>query len=227
MQLWNMAADTMLEEEELIGQPGVDCWIAVDLASKSDLCAEQKLYRKQIAGKPHFYLFARYWLPEEAVEEPGPNSAHYMKWVKAGLLTQTDGATVDFAAITTQVVQDARNINPVEVIYDPFNATQMAQALMADGVKHVVEFVQTPQNFAVPMDEFVTAIKDGRFHHDGNDITTWCMSNVVARPAKKGLFSPIKAKPHQKIDGAIAAIMCFARAFAAKEYKPTYQFISL
>ena len=132
MQLWSMSADRMLEEEELVGQPGVDCWIAVDLASKSDLCAEQKLYRKQVgAGKPHFYLFGRYWLPEEAVEEPGPNSAHYMKWVRAGLLTQTDGATVDFVAITEQVVADAKSLNPIEVIYDPFNATQMAQALMA------------------------------------------------------------------------------------------------
>ena len=57
------------------------------------------------------------------------------------------------------------------------------------------------------MDELQSAVKDGRFHHDGNEMTTWCFSNVVARPAKKGLVSPIKAKPMQKIDGAIASII--------------------
>ena len=93
MQQWTLAADTALDEDELIGQ---DCWIGLDLASKSDLCSEQRLYRRMSHDKPHFYLFGRYWLPEAAIEEPGPNHAHYVKWVKKGLLTQTDGATVDF-----------------------------------------------------------------------------------------------------------------------------------
>jgi phage terminase large subunit-like protein len=208
MQQWALCEDPMLDEDELSGE---DCWIAIDLASKSDLCAEQRLYRRMSHGAPHFYLFGRYWLPEAAVEEPGPNAAHYAKWVRMGLLTQTDGATVDFEAITEQVIEDCKRINPLEVVYDPFNATQMAQALMREGIE-AVEFVQTPQNFAVPLDELLAAVKDGRFHHDGNEMTTWCMSNMVARPAKKGLVSPIKQRPHQKIDGGVAAIMAIARA---------------
>ena len=226
MQLWSLNADTLLDEDDLIDSKA-PCWIAVDLASKSDFCTEQRLYRQMLNGKPHFYLFGRYWLPEEAVEEPGPNHAHYLKWVKQGLLTQTDGATVDFDAITEQVIADAKRINPTEIVYDPFNATKMAQDLMEAGIKKVVEFTQLPHNFAVPMDEFLAALKDGRFHHDGNAITAWCMSNVVARPTKKGLFAPMKAKPHQKIDGAVAAIMALARAIAAKQKERTYQMLSL
>jgi phage terminase large subunit-like protein len=213
MQEWTLAADPLLDEDE-IGADG-DCWIAIDLASKSDMCAEQRLYRRMVDASPHYYLFGRYWLPEAAVEERGPNAAHYAKWIKLGLLTQTDGATVDFEQITEQVVDDCKRINPIEVVFDPFNATQMAQALMVAGVKNVVEFVQQPQNFALPMDELAGALKDGRFHHDGNEITTWCFSNVVARPARKGLFAPVKSKPHQKIDGAVAAIMAVGRASAS------------
>ncbi|MET3915143.1 phage terminase large subunit-like protein [Variovorax sp. OAS795] len=210
MQQWALCADPLLDEEEL---KGCDSWVAVDLASKSDLCAEQRLYRRDSHGKAHYYLFGSYWLPEEAVEEPGPNAAHYAKWVKQGLLIQTDGATVDFEQITEQVIEDCKRINPREAIFDPFNAVQMMQALMAKNIE-AVEFIQTPANFAVPLDELLTAVKDGRFHHDGNAMTTWCMSNMVARPAKKGLVSPIKQKPHQKIDGAVAAIMAMARACA-------------
>ncbi len=221
MQLWALAADPLLEEEELAG---CECWVGIDLASKSDLCSEQRLYRKEVAGKPHYYLFGRYWLPEAAIEEPGPNHPHYIKWVKLNLLTQTDGATVDFELITETIIEDCKKINPKELVYDPFNATQMANAFRAEGIE-AVEFLQKPQNFAVPMDEFMAAIKDGRFHHDGNEITSWCMSNVVAAPAKKGLFWPTKQKnkPNQKIDGAVAAILAMARACADMEPEVEYQ----
>lgn len=208
MQQWALCADPMLDEDEL---KGADCWIATDLASKSDLCSEQRLYRRDSHGKAHYYLFGSYWLPEEAVEAPGPNAAHYAKWVKQGLLTQTDGAMVDFELITETIIADCKRINPREAIFDPFNAVQMMQALMRQNIE-TVEFIQTPANFAVPLDELLTAIKDGRFHHDGNEMTTWCFSNMVARPAKKGLAAPIKQKPHQKIDGGVAAIMAMGRA---------------
>lgn len=218
MQQWALCEDSMLSEEEVLGLP---CWFGIDLASKSDLCSLQKIYKKEVNGKPHFYLFGRYWLPEAAIEEPGPNFAHYAKWVIKGLLTQTDGATVDFEQITQEVLEDAKRINPREIVYDPFNATQMAQAFMRESdTIEVVEFIQQPQNFAVPLDEIDAALKDGRFHHDGNEITRWCMSNVVGRPAKKGLISPIKSKPHQKIDGAIAAIIAMARACVNEEPVP-------
>lgn len=220
MQQWQLCADPLLDEDELAG---ADCWVSADLASKLDLCAEQRLYRRMSGDMPHYYLFGSYWLPEAAIEEPGPNHAHYVKWVKQGLLTQTDGATVDFSLITEQIIADCKRVNAREFVYDPFNATQVAQDVMAEGVE-AVEFIQTPVNFAVPLDELLTAVRDGRFHHDGNEITAWCMSNMVARPAKKGLVSPIKAKPHQKIDGAIAAIMPMGRACAADEKQAQHQY---
>lgn len=218
MQQWTLAADLLLDEDELAG---ADCWIGIDLASKSDLCSEQRLYRRDAGGKPHFYLFGRYWLPEAAIEEPGPNHAHYVKWRTNGTLTQTEGSTVDFALITETVAEDCKRLRAREVVFDPFNATQMAQALMDDGVE-AVEFNQNAANFAVPIDEFQSALKDGRFHHDGNEMTNWCMSNVVARPTRKGLFAPMKAKPHQKIDGSVAVFMAMARA-AADATEPEYQ----
>jgi phage terminase large subunit-like protein len=48
------------------------------------------------------------------------------------------------------VIEDCKKINPEEAIFDPFNATQMMQALMDKNIE-VVEFTQNPGNFAVPM----------------------------------------------------------------------------
>jgi phage terminase large subunit-like protein len=213
MQQWALCADALMDEEEFAGS---DCWVGTDLASKSDLCSSQRLYRRILNGRAHYYLFGTYWLPESAIDEPGPNQAHYRKWVNTGALIQTDGATVDFELITETIIGICKRINPIEAVFDPFNAVQMMQSLMASGIE-AVEFTQTPANFAVPMDELLTAVKDGRFHHDGNEMTTWCMSNMVARVARKGLMAPVKQKPHQKIDGAIATIMAIARATAGKK----------
>jgi phage terminase large subunit-like protein len=210
MAQWHASADLMLDIDELAGS---DCWFALDLASKSDLCALQMLFRRESHGQFHYYLFGRYWLPEAAIDEPGKNHASYLKWVNKGLLCRTDGATVDFDLIKEEVIALAKKYNPAELVYDPFNATQTAAALMGEGID-VVEFTQNPGNFAVPMDELQTAVKDGRFHHDGNELTTWCFSNVCAKPAKKGLVAPVKQKgqEHQKIDGAVSAIMAMSRA---------------
>ncbi len=227
MQQWKLAGDSMLDEDELTDTV---VYIAADLASKSDLCTEQRLHVKFFSGqeKPHYYLFGRYWLPEAAIEEEGPNHAHYQKWVKTGKLVQTEGATIDFDLITDEILADCKRLNPEEFVYDPFNATQMSQKLMDHKVE-CVEFVQTPQNFAVPIDELMTALKDGRFHHDGNEITAWCFSNTVARPAKKGLFSPVKqkGKESQKIDGAVATFMAMGRATATNERPKQFQMITL
>jgi len=223
MQQWALAADELLDEDELVG---CDAWVAVDLASKLDLVTEQRLYRKHFPNqeKPHYYLFGTYWLPEEAIDDEGPNKAHYQKWVITGHLTPTEGATIDFDAVTEHVKETCARINPVEVVYDPHIATQMANDLMAEKIE-VVEFVQTPANFTVPVDELLAAVKDGRFHHDGNPITTWCFSNCVARPARKGMVAPTKQKAHQKIDGAIGAFMAMGRACAAQEKDPSFHFV--
>lgn len=215
MQQWALCADTMLEEDELVGER---CFVALDLASKSDLCTEQRLYVRNLPGQPlpHFYLFGTYWLPERAVDEDGPNQAHYRKWVRTGHLIQTDGGTIDFDEITEHVLATCAKSNPEEVVYDPHIATQIANTLVGQRIT-AVEFVQTPHNFTLPVDELIAAMKDGRFHHDGNPITTWCMSNTVARPARKGMLAPTKqkGKAHQKIDGAVAALMALGRATAS------------
>lgn len=216
--LWTLAADPALTREELVATRA-ECYISVDLASKIDLASEQTLFRRLLAGRWHYYLFGRYWLPEETIEEPGPNQAAYRRWVIEGWLSTTEGATIDYDTIAQTVVEDVKASGAREFIFDPFNATHLSQKVggEAGASLEVVEFQQKPWNFAVPMDEITSALKDGRFHHDGNPITAWCVSNVVGKVAKKDMFSPTKERPENKIDGAVAAIMAMSRAMVLEQ----------
>lgn len=210
LQQWLAASDADLTEEELRGSP---CFYAFDLASKSDIAAWVKVFVRRVNDVQHYYVFAKYYLPEDAIHAQGKNHFLYRKLHTKGVLTATDGATTDFERIRDDIIADAKIDNPELIVYDPFNATHMSQLLMNEGL-NLVEFTQKPQNFAVPMDEIEAALKDARLHHDGDEMMNWMMSNVTVRPAKKGLFWPTKESPELKIDGPVAMIMAIAHAMA-------------
>jgi phage terminase large subunit-like protein len=222
LKQWQMAGDAMLKIEELQGE---ECWFILDLAQKSDLCAFVQLFRKRLNGFDHWYCFAKHYLPEKTLEEGTSNQAAYRKWMIEGHLTVTEGATVDYETIKEDVVEFAKRFNPKEIIYDPYNATHLAQRIHAEVAESIVlvEYPQTPQNMAVPMDEINTALKDARLHHDANPLLAWEAANTVGRPAKKGLLVPSKEKPEQKIDGIVALVMGFGRAVVPGKGPSVYE----
>lgn len=207
---WNKCADFTLRPEHFAGCQN---WVTLDLASTSDVCVVMQVFKKVIEGKDHYYLFGKYFLPENAIENDAKNRNAYRKWVIEGFLEQHDGAEIDYELIREHTTDLLNTCQPQEVVFDPWRAAHMAQQLMRDGAE-AVEFRQTVQNMSTPMKELESAVKSGRLHHDGNPMLTWMMSNVVAKLDAKDNIYPRKEKPEQKIDGAVAAIMGIARAMS-------------
>ena len=101
MQAWAKCYDPDLTEEVVKNLP---CWIGSDLASKLDLSATVRLFRQDIDGRPHYYAFARTYLPEAQVN--APENQHYQKWSKQGFLTATPGNSIDYSMIEADTEQD-------------------------------------------------------------------------------------------------------------------------
>jgi phage terminase large subunit-like protein len=179
-----------------------------------------QLFKREMNGQDHYYAFGRYYLPEDAIEENKTNQAIYRKWVIQGHLRATEGAEIDFDIIREDVRADSSRFRVLEVVYDPWRATQLAHQLAKDGAT-VVEYRQTVQNMSPPMKEVMAAVKSSRFHHDGNPVLAWMMSNVVAKEDAKENIYPRKDKPEQKIDGPVAIIMGVGRAMSNAELFPT------
>lgn len=209
LPVWNFCGDSSLSIDEFKGSPA---YFILDLASKDDIAAFSILIRKKLDGVMHFYTFAKYYVPESALEdENNPNAAVYRKWKAQGWLTVTDGAEIDFDTIRDDVLKLKNHFQVKEIVYDPWRATQLAQQLAKAGAT-VVEFRQTVQNLSAPMKETASAVKGNRLHHDNNPMTTWMVSNVTAKADAKDNIYPRKEKPQYKIDGAVALIMGVARA---------------
>lgn len=220
---WNKCADYTLRPEQFAG---CDNWLTLDLASTSDVCVIMQVFKKRIDGKDHYYLFGKYFLPENAIENDAKNRNSYRKWVIEGFLEQHEGAEIEYDLIKDHTISLLTNYQPHEVAFDPWKAAHLAQQLMKDGAE-AVEFRQTVQNMSSPMKELESAVKSGRLHHDGNPVLTWMASNVVARLDAKDNIYPRKEKPEQKIDGIVAAIMGIARAMSEESTEITQGFVEL
>ncbi|TPB41804.1 terminase TerL endonuclease subunit, partial [Vibrio parahaemolyticus] len=226
LEHWKRAEDTELRIGNFIEVPA---WFSLDLASKLDVCSFVQLFaRWEDDGQRHYYCFSRHYLPEETIFDPDQKNAKlYQRWVNTewensdgSALKQTDGAEVDFGEVGDEVLTLSENFMVREVPHDPWNSAQLAQQLNDEGLT-AVKIPQTTAHLSPGMKEIESALKAGRFHHDGNPVLTWMMSNVVAKEDANENVFPRKDKKDQKIDGAVALIMAVYRAMLDEGERPS------
>lgn len=212
MAQWEKLKDETLTLDQFEGQP---CVLGFDLARKLDMNSMSRIFWRDIDGKRHYYSVApKFWVPEDTVFDSDNQklAEKYQKWVNQGLMYATDGAEVDYREILEEA-KEANRINPVlSSPIDPFGATNLGHQLDDEGLEPVT-IVQNYTNMSDPMKEIEAAIASGRFHHDGNPIMTWCMSNVIGKflPGNDDVVRPIKQGNDNKIDGAVTLIMGVGR----------------
>jgi len=200
MGAWQRASDPSLHLDQFAGE---SCWVGLDLASKVDIAARVQLFRRDIAGTEHYYVFGRYYLPESAVHDA--RNSQYSGWAASQLLTVTDGDVIDFSQIMDDLLSASSQFDVTQIAYDPWQATQLAQQLMANGAQ-CIEYRNTVATFSAPMKEIDALVRQGRLHHNGDPILTWMISNVVCHTDAKENIYPRKERPENKIDGVVALI---------------------
>jgi phage terminase large subunit-like protein len=210
MRAWDACADPALSLDQFDGEP---CIVALDLASKVDIAAMVMLFERD----GMYYLFGRYYLPESAAEDS--TNSQYSGWVRSGRLITTPGNIIDFDYIENDLRMLKSRFEITEVPFDPFQATQLATRMAAEGFP-MLEMGQTVRNMSEPMKELEARVLSGRIRHDGCPVLAWMISNVVAHLDVKDNIYPRKERPENKIDGAVAAIMAVGRKVAAENNVP-------
>lgn len=208
MRAWDRCADKSLSLDDFEGE---ECCIGLDLATRNDICAKVRVFKRAIDGKPHFYLFGDYFLPESAVTD-GRNS-QYSGWVRSGHLIETGGDVTDYDVVAATIRDDAARFTIKEVGFDEWNASHLANMLTEEGLT-MVAMRQGARTLSEPMKYLEELVMDGRLHHDGNPALTWMISNTLAKRDEADNIKPIKERYENKIDGTVAAIMGIARAMS-------------
>lgn len=200
-QHWRACEDKALDEADFAAD---ECVIGLDLASKIDIAARLDVYRREVDGKPHFYVFPRFYLPRAAIEEE--RHSMYRGWEMQGDLYATPGETTDFGIIEDEIRADGPGLRLQAVATDPWQAQQMIQNLKRDGMP-AEEYRQTVANMSEATKTLDALMRERRIHHPGNAVLNWMIGNVVGHYDAKENVYPRKELPANKIDGAVALIM--------------------
>lgn len=217
MTQWHTAADKSLRYEDFAGE---DYFLGLDLAQRLDLNAGVGVFVREIEGKKHYYCIRpKFWVPEDTVRSTDPKIAktadRYVKFVEMGALEATDGAEADYREILASIIdlQEIDKVRVSEIPIDPSGATALSHELQDHGFEPI-SIRQDYTNMSPPMKELEAALAGGRFHHDGNPLLSWCISNVIGKnvPGSDDIVRPTKGDKQSKIDGATALFMAIGRA---------------
>ncbi|WP_220716311.1 terminase large subunit [Enterobacter hormaechei] len=217
MTQWHAAADKSLRYEDFAGE---DYYLGLDLAQRLDLNADVGVFVREIEGKKHYYCIRpKFWVPEDTVRSTDPKIAktadRYVKFVEMGALEATDGAEADYREILASIIdlQEIDKVRVSEIPIDPSGATALSHELQDHGFEPI-SIRQDYTNMSPPMKELEAALAGGRFHHDGNPVLSWCISNVIGKnvPGSDDIVRPTKGDKQSKIDGATALFMAIGRA---------------
>lgn len=207
MQKWKALAED-LSLEQFSGEP---VWIGNDLSSCIDVTASVQVFRRDIEGLPHYYVFGRYYLPRARAEDP--ETQHYQQWLHDGHLIGIPGPTIDLSVVRSDLLTDAARFDVQSIAFDPWSALETQQELQRElGEEKVITIPQRTKFLSYPMKQLEALVLEKRIHHDGNPVLTWMMSNVVAREDANENVFPKKEGREGKIDGAVALIMALSRA---------------
>jgi phage terminase large subunit-like protein len=239
MPAWGRAGNPNLELEDFEGRRA---WLALDLASKIDVAALAILIEGARArgDEENLYLFFKFWVPEERVEES--DNSQYEGWVRSGHLLTTPGNVTDFNVIEEELRDLCKLLSVDEIAYDPYQATQLATTLLAEKLP-MVEMRPTVLNFSEPMKQLQAVVIGKKFVgsekreegegvattercvlvHDANPMMAWMVSNVVCHSDEKDNIYPRKERRENKIDGPVTAIMVLGRYLARKRSRTVYE----
>lgn len=197
--------------EKATGEPltledfrGCYCVGGVDLSRTTDLtCACVVIERD---GEQ--YVFARFWLPGERIEELTQiDGVPYNIYMQRGLLYPSGSNIIEYADVFSwfQELVETYEIYPLKVGYDRYGSTYLVQQMEQYGF-HMDDVFQG-FNLHPVIQEVEGILKDGKMHIGDNDLLKIHMFNSALKVStEKGRSKLVKIKPTAHIDGMAALL---------------------
>lgn len=188
-----------------------ECYIGVDLSKKIDLTSIGGIVP---LGDGRIYVWSHSFIPEDTLAaKRKTDKVPYDLWVRQGWITVTPGAVVDYRFIQEHIKRiEADNLWTIkEICFDPYNATQFAQEMEADGYV-MVEIRQGVRTLSEPTKNLRELTLNGKLIHDNNPVLTWAVGNAVTRIDHNENIMLDKDKSTDRIDPIAALINAHVRA---------------
>lgn len=173
-------------------------------------------------------VWAHGFLPEEAaLRHERTDRVPYRAWNRENWVTITDGAVVDYDAVTECVDEfcDAVGSVPDEDCFDPYNATHYMTILAKKSNRTPVEVSQTMLTLSEPTNRLRELIVSGKVVHDNNPLLSWALGNAyaVTDTNENIKLSKRNKDDSQRIDPVAAIINAMSRLPQAVPKRSKYE----
>ena len=166
-----------------------------------------------------WHVLPFFFVPEGNVEERvKKDKVPYDVWVREGWITATKGNAIDQQAIRSVVNECRGKFEIVDIGFDSWNASQMANELIEDGLT-LMEVRQGYKTMSEPMKQLMALVLSKLLEHYGNPVLTWNAGNTAAESDPTGSIKPNKEKSKEKIDGIVATLMAIHRVVSTPAIK--------
>lgn len=188
---------------------GCECYAGLDLASTDDLCALVLLFE---SGDDKYDMIPFFWLPKETMKKRSKrDKVPYEAFARAGLVELTPGNATDYRYIRTTIqgLQDEFQI--VDLGFDPWNASMLAQQLIEEDGFNLTAVRQGMITLNEPTKVLLRWLLQCSLRHGGHKVLRWNAQNVAGKTDAAGNVKPDKEKSADKIDGISALVIAIER----------------
>lgn len=187
---------------------GCYCVGGIDLSQTTDLTSACVIIEKDGI----LYVFSRFWLPAERIEEAQQkDGVPYNIYITRGLLSPSGDNFVDYHDCFNwfRELVEQYEILPLQIGYDRYSAQYLVQDLKTYGF-HTDDVYQGDNLWPV-LQETEGTLKDGRFRIGDNDLLKiHLLNSAVKMSTERGRGKLVKLSPSDHIDGTAALLdaMC-------------------
>ncbi len=204
---WIDPAKISIEKIDLELLKGKDCYIGIDLASRSDMSCVCCLF--PLAESRYAALFQYFTPADTLAAREYQDKAPYASWVRAKLLTAVPGDFMDSSPVFEYVKALRGKYNIKKIGLDQaHNSADLTSNLQREFGQSNVSWVSQGWKVVVPTTkEIETLIASSRLVTSDNPIFKWNVGNVRCKVADDaGNLMPSKKKSTARIDGVFALI---------------------
>jgi phage terminase large subunit-like protein len=198
---------------------GRRCWAGLDLSAKLDLTAWCLLFEDGSA-------WWRYWCPESMVKPLDDHTGgQFRQWCDQGWVTVTDGNTIDYDRIYSDVEVDHGRFAISDITYDKWSGEPVRQEIEKRTGLTMIESNTTFERMTPPMKEFMRLLKLEALRHGGNPVSRWMADCLEAKsprddPDRVRPVKPERQQSGKRIDGMPALFFAIDSRMAPVEALP-------
>jgi len=198
----------------------VEVWYGgLDLSARTDLTAFVLIGRNS-SGKmivePHF------WTPEKGLYDRARTDRQpYDIWVKQGFMRTTQGATVDYGFVVTEMAEIIGDRHVENIAFDRWRIDVFKAECERYGIEFpLTEFGQGFKDMSPALDNLEAELLNSKLEHGMHPVLTMCAANAVVSKDPAGNRKLDKHKAVGRIDGMVALAMAIGVTEKEQDIEP-------